>query len=127
MITAKELNPHNYPTGPIIDKNLAILLERMNELRAAWANPMIVTSGLRSDEQQAALISAGKSTARVSKHLSGNACDVADSDGKLGAWCLANEQTLKAIGLWCEHPSATKGWVHFQTMPPMSGKRFFMP
>jgi uncharacterized protein YcbK (DUF882 family) len=127
MITAKELNPHKYPTNPVIDKNLATLLERMNELRAIYAKPMIITSGLRSDEKQQELIKQGKSTARVSKHLSGNACDVADKDGSLGKWILENEEILVRIGLWCEHPSATNGWVHFQTMPPMSGKRFFMP
>jgi hypothetical protein len=127
MISLKELNPHNYPTNPVIDKNLALLLERMNELRAIWGKPMIITSGLRSEEQQLELIKAGKSTARVSKHLSGNACDCLDKDGSLGKWCLENETVLKTIGLWCEHPSATKGWVHFQVMPPMSGKRFFLP
>jgi hypothetical protein len=127
MIVLKELNRHNYPTNPVIDKNLALLLERMNELRAIWGKPMIVTSGLRSEEQQIELIKAGKSTARVSKHLSGNACDIKDFDGNLGKWCLENETVLKTIGLWCEHPSASLGWVHFQIIPPMSGKRFFLP
>lgn len=127
MITLKELNPHGYPTNSVIDKNLALLLERMNELRAIWAKPMIITSGLRSDAQQAELIAQGKSTARVSKHLSGNACDVLDKDGELDKWCLANEAVLARIGLWCEHPDATPGWTHFQILPPMSGKRFFMP
>jgi uncharacterized protein YcbK (DUF882 family) len=127
MIVLKELNPHNYPTTPVIDKNLGILLERMNELRAIWAKPMIVTSGLRSDAQQAELIAQGKSTARVSKHLSGSACDIGDKDGSLAKWCLENEAVLTRIGLWCEHPDYTKGWMHFQSVPPMSGKRFYMP
>jgi hypothetical protein len=127
MITAKELNPHNYPTGPVLEKNLAILLERMNELRAIWAKPMIITSGLRSEEQQAQLIKQGKSTARVSLHMAGAAADCLDKDGSLGKWCLENEATLAKIGLWCEHPSATHGWLHCQIMPPKSGKRFFIP
>lgn len=127
MISLKELNPRGYPTTPIIDKNLALLHQRMNELRAIWAKPMIITSGLRSEEQQQQLIKDGKSTARVSKHLSGNACDVLDKDGSLGKFCLENEAVLSRIGLWCEHPDHTKGWVHFQVMPPMSGKRFFIP
>ena len=127
MIVLKELNPRGLPTSPIIDKNLQLLLERMNELRAIWAKPMIVTSGLRSEEHQLELIKSGKSTARVSKHLSGNACDILDKDGSLGRWCLENQAVLERIGLWCEHPNHTVGWVHFQTMPPMSGKRFFIP
>jgi uncharacterized protein YcbK (DUF882 family) len=127
MISLKELNPHNYPTNPVIDKNLALLLERMNELRAIWGKPMIVTSGLRSEAQQAELIAQGKTKARVSLHLSGAACDIADKNGELGKWALENEVTLQRIGIWCEHPSASLGWLHCQVFPPKSGKRFFLP
>lgn len=127
MITAKELNPHGYPTSDVIKKNLALLLQRMNEIRAIWAKPMIVTSGLRSDEQQAGLIKAGKSKAWASLHLAGAACDILDKDGSLGKWCLANEDVLKRIGLWMEHPDHTPGWCHFQIMPPGSGRRFYIP
>lgn len=127
MIVLKELNRHGFPTNPAIDKNLAILLQRMNELRAIWAKPMIVTSGLRSDAKQMELIKAGKSKAIASRHLAGAACDILDKDGSLGKWCLDNEDVLRRIGLWCEHPDYTPGWVHFQIMPPMSQKRFFIP
>jgi hypothetical protein len=123
----KELNRHGYPTNPTIEDNLRILHQRMNELRQAWAKPMIITSGLRSDEKQAALIAQGKSKAVGSKHLAGAACDVLDKDGSLGAWCLENPDILRRIGLWCEHPEYTPGWVHFQIMAPKSGNRFFIP
>ena len=127
MITKKELNPHNYPMPPVVEKNFNTLHERMNELRQAWGKPMIVTSGLRSDEKQAELIAQGKSRAVHSKHLAGAACDILDRDGELAEWCLANEDVLRRIGLWCEHPDYTKGWVHFQIMAPKSGRRFFIP
>jgi uncharacterized protein YcbK (DUF882 family) len=127
MITLKELNPHNYPTNQFIDKNLAILLERMNELRDAYGKPMIVTSGLRSDEQQASLIAQGKSSARNSKHLAGAACDILDEHGELKQWVLNNVKILDKIGLWCEDFAHTPTWCHFQMMPPGSGKRFFTP
>jgi hypothetical protein len=127
MISMKELNPHGYPTNPAIDKNLAILHQRMNELRVIWAKPMIVTSGLRSDEQQMALIKEGKSKAIASKHLAGMACDIYDPEKELAKWCLANEDILRRIGLWCEHPDYTPRWMHFQVTPPKSGKRFFIP
>lgn len=126
-ISMKELNPKGYPTSPVIDANLKILHERMNELRQIWAKPMIITSGLRSDEQQMELIKAGKSKAIASKHLAGMACDVYDPDKELAKWCLANEDILRRIGLWCEHPDYTRNWVHFQSTPPKSGKRFFIP
>ncbi len=127
MITMKELNRHGFSTNDVIERNLGILLERMNEVRAAWAKPMIVTSGLRDDAKQAELIAQGKTRAKLSKHLSGNACDILDRDGSLAKWCLHNEALLERIGLWCEDPEFTKGWVHFQIMPPRSGKRFFIP
>lgn len=127
MISMKELNPHGYPVNDVIEKNLKILHERMNELREAYGKPMVVTSGLRSDEKQAELIAQGKSKATASKHLAGAACDILDRNGKLGVWCLNNEDVLRRIGLWCEHPDYTKGWVHFQIMAPKSGKRFFIP
>lgn len=127
MISMKELNRHGYDTNPTIDANLKILHERMNEIRQAWGKPMIVTSGLRSDEKQALLIAQGKSKATASKHLAGAACDIADPTGELGEWCLNNEDILRRVGLWCEHPEYTTGWVHFQIMAPRSGKRFFIP
>jgi hypothetical protein len=123
----KELNRHGYATNDVIDKNLVVLHQRMNELRQAWGKPMIVTSGLRSDEKQAELIAQGKTKATASKHLAGAACDIADPTGELGEWCLNNEDILRRIGLWCEHPEYTPGWVHFQIMAPRSGKRFFIP
>lgn len=127
MITMKELNPHDLPTPGPIAKNLQTLFERMNELRKIWGKPMIVTSGLRSDAKQMELIKQGKSKAIASLHLAGAACDILDKDGSLAKWCLENEAVLARIGLWCEHPDYTKGWMHFGIMPPRSGKRFFIP
>lgn len=127
MITKRELNPKDLEMGPAVAKNFEILFERMNEVRQAYGKPMIVTSGLRSDAKQAELIAQGKSRAVHSKHLAGAACDILDVDGELAKWCLANEDVLRRIGLWCEHPDYTKGWVHFQIMAPKSGKRFFIP
>ena len=127
MITMKELNPDNLPLEGAVERNIKTLFERMNELRAIWGKPMIVTSGLRSDEKQKALIAEGKSQARLSRHLFGAACDIFDPNKELGRWCLENESVLVKIGLWCEHPDHTRNWVHFQIIPPMSGKRFFIP
>lgn len=126
-ISMKELNRHGYPTTPAIDANLKILHERMNELRQAYGKPMVITSGLRSDQKQMELIKQGKSKAIASLHLAGAACDVLDKDGKLAKWCIENEAVLARIGLWCEHPDYTKGWLHAQIKPPKSGKRFFIP
>jgi LAS superfamily LD-carboxypeptidase LdcB len=127
MISLLELNSHGYPTSKEIDKNLATLLERLNRVREAYGIPMTVTSGLRSDAQQAALIAGGKSNAPKSHHLTGEAADILDHSGKLKAWVEANLGLIEEIGLWMEDFAHTPSWCHFQIVPPHSGKRFFIP
>ncbi len=58
-------------------------------------------------------------------HLTGQAIDVWDADGKLKAWIKENLGALERAGLWCEHFDDTPDWVHFQSVPPKSGRRFF--
>lgn len=63
-----------------------------------------------------------------SKHLTAQAVDIYDPDGDLDEWCLVSADShLAVIGLWLEHPSATKGWCHVQTVPPRSKRRVFYP
>ena len=112
--------------------NLQELLIRINKVRKLWANPMIVTSGLRSMGDHLRIyknkgITDTKKIPMRSKHLYGQAVDISDPKQKLQAWCKANEAALVEIGMWMEDFSATSNWVHFQIVPPGSGKRFFMP
>jgi len=62
-----------------------------------------------------------------SAHKVGMAVDLYDPNGKIDAWLLANEKLLDHFGLWFEHPDDTKGWSHFSTRKPKSGKIFFHP
>ena len=57
------------------------------------------------------------------------AIDLYDPDGDLDEWLLsdAGQRAMADLGLWHEHPSATKGWAHLQTKPPRSGRRTFYP
>jgi len=127
MIALKELNPRDYPTNPEIDANLLILLEKLNKIRVVWGKPMTITSGLRNQAQQDALISIGKSTASKSKHLYGQAADISDPNGDLKAFIMANISLIEEIGLWCEDFDHTPTWIHFQIVSPKSSKRFFIP
>lgn len=128
-----ELNPKGFEVTADVRVNLEVLLARMNEIRGVWGKPMLVTSGLRSLADHKRIYAEiakrnGNAVIRVpmgSRHLSGQACDVADRDGSLMAWCRANVPVLERVGLWCE--DGTVGWVHFQIVPPGSGKRFFKP
>ena len=113
MINAQELNPHEYSTTEEIQNNLDILLDKMNKVRVAYNVPMIVTSGLRSLEDQMRI----NPSATKSKHLYGQACDIQDLDGTLKQWCLDNDELLRAIGVWMESFASTSTWVHFQIVP----------
>jgi hypothetical protein len=125
MISLAELNKHSCPTTPEIDANLNTLLSRLNAIREAFGKPMIVTSGLRDETQQNALIAQGKSNAKKSKHLIGAAADIYDASGEFYDWCQANEKLLEEVGLWCENRQGP--WQHLQIFPPASGHRWFIP
>lgn len=85
----------------------------------------IVTSGWRPP----AVNEATPGAALHSKHLSCQACDLFDPDGDLDEWLMSGggQAAMSGVGLWHEHPSATKGWAHVQTVPPRSGRRTFYP
>lgn len=59
--------------------------------------------------------------------MTGQAVDLYDPDGALDDWCLAHPERLAEAGLWQEHPAATKGWLHLQSIPPRSRNRVFYP
>jgi hypothetical protein len=40
---------------------------------------------------------------------------------------ILGQRMLEEAGLFMESPSKTPRWVHFQTVPPKSGKRIFIP
>lgn len=107
-------------------KNAAILLERINLLRTAYGKPIKVNDGIRRPQDTPS------NGSKTSWHLRGGAIDLDDDDaGTLWKWVWDNRAKLKEWGLWCEHPcwthSAGGTWMHFQIVPPKSGKRFFVP
>jgi uncharacterized protein YcbK (DUF882 family) len=114
-----------------IQTNLTELHRKVNLLRSAYGKSMIVTSGLRTKKHHLDIYARkGIFPPKVpmkSNHLFGRAVDFADGDGKLKAWVLENIKLIEEIGLYMEDFSATKTWLHVQTNPPKSGKRFFKP
>ena len=122
-----DLNPHNVKTDAEIDTNLKILLERLQTLETEYVKsgglPFHVNSGLRSLEQQMKINPA----AMHSKHLTGAAADIGDSDSKLYTCVIDNMPVVEAIGFWMEDKAHTPTWLHFQTQPPKSGHRWFIP
>jgi len=98
-------------------------LRRANRLLRRAGLARKVSSGWRPAAVNAAVPGAAKG----SKHLSCQAVDLEDRDGRLDAWCMANLAVLEELQLWLEHPDATPGWCHLQTLPPRSGRRVFYP
>jgi hypothetical protein len=111
---------------PEHQSNIMILLERINKIRSAYGKPMKVNDGYRRPQDKP------KNGATQSTHFRGAGIDIDDDDaGTLWKWVFANRKLLKEVGLWCEHPSWTHcdgmSWLHFQIVPPGSGKRFYVP
>lgn len=107
-----------------IEAHAIDLLARLNSLLAVFGEDRAVNSGWRPPEVN----SATPNAALKSKHMTGNAVDLADPEGDLDDWCSENDGSrLIQYGLWMESPAATKGWCHLQNLPPKSGKRVFFP
>lgn len=106
-----------------ISDNLDKLLIPLNQIRTAYNIPMIVNSGWRPAEINAATPGA----AAHSKHMIGLACDIKDNDSSLWAWVLNNLTLMQQLGIFMEDKRYTPGWVHFQLGAPGSGKRIFIP
>jgi uncharacterized protein YcbK (DUF882 family) len=106
-----------------ISKNLDVLCEKMNIIRAAYGKPMQVASGWRPPSVNDATSNAGKK----SKHTVGLAVDIRTTNDDLWNWCLANLQLMQDLGIYLEHRNYTPSWVHFSLGPPGSLKRIFIP
>lgn len=104
-----------------------LLIEQLNFIRIPLeiykSSGTIITSGWRPPTINENIPTA----APRSKHITGQACDIYDPEGDIDEWLMANLPVLESIGLWMEHPLATKTWTHLQTVPPKSGKRVFFP
>lgn len=118
--------------SPTVRGNAAVLLNLVNGLLerfpgvlATHPNGTHVSSGWRPPSVNGATPGAAPN----SKHMTGQAIDIYDPDESLDNWLVSMEgqAALKEIGLWMEHPSATKGWSHIQSLPPKSRNRVFFP
>ena len=123
MITRDEILMGREKQSPLNkdqEDNLSKLLIAVNIFRKAYGKPMIVTSGYRPSAINAAIGGAKKSS-----HMSCQAVDFKDTDGKLAKWCLENIKVLEDARLYMEDPESTKGWVHLQIRPTRN--RVFKP
>lgn len=119
--------------NPAIESNALTLLALVNKLLEYCpvaldlhpVNKSYVSSGWRPPTVNANTPNA----ATKSKHMTGQAIDLYDPEGDLDNWLMSQDgqRKLVELGLWMEHPSATKGWSHLQSIPPNSKNRVFYP
>jgi len=119
-----------------LEKNASLMVELANKLvlLAQGARIYLPTHPrtgtiISSGWRPASVNAATPNAAPNSKHMTGQAIDLYDPDGDLDEWLLTadGQKTMADLGLWHEHPSATKGWAHVQSLPPRSGRRTFYP
>lgn len=126
---------HTAARSPEIERNAALTVELVNKLLAIAHVHGVDTpldprtgSNLTSGWRPAAYNATVPGAAVRSKHISAQAADLYDPEGDLDDWLIADYHHVMAdLGLWLEHPAATKGWCHVQTAPPNSKKRVFYP
>ena len=115
--------------------HVAELLGRVN-LLLSWAYAEHVRPALdahtgthvASGWRPKAINDATSNAATASKHLTGEGIDLRDNGTRdLAQWCLKNEDALAEIGLWMERPQWTPSWVHLQSVPPKSHRRYYVP
>jgi len=106
-----------------VEFNARELLLRVNTLLASLGLKTTVNSGWRPPAYNATIPNAAPN----SKHMTGQAIDLADPEGELDDVLFKDPTNLINHELWMEHPLATKGWCHLQSIPPRSGNRIFFP
>lgn len=126
----------------IVRANADELLRRGNAILAAVADRVdddcVLAPRLNSGWRSASYNQVTQGAAVYSRHITGEAFDVRDPEGIIDSVLFEDWQKCKAegreeycllakYGLYMEHPLATKGWCHLQTVPPRSGNRVFFP
>jgi hypothetical protein len=109
-----------YPLNKDQEANLAVLLDRINKVRAKYGKPMLVSSGYRP----AAINAKVAGAAKMSSHTLCMAVDIRDLNGEVRNWVLSNLDFLQSVGLWIEDFRWTPTWCHFQIRP--ASKRIFL-
>lgn len=123
-ILSEEQKNNAYETVKRVNTLLVVLEQNGIALEINPATKTYLTSGWRPAEYNAKV----QGAALRSKHISCQAADLFDPEGEIDSFLMDNTNTvLKDTGLFMEHPSATKGWCHVQTVPPRSGRLIFYP
>lgn len=103
-----------------VQENGKDLLIKLNQFRTEYGSPMYVTSGYRRPEDNSAA-----NGSKRSAHMSLQACDFKDEDGKLFEFIKNDPSILERCDLYMEDPRWTPNWIHLQNRA--AGRRIFLP
>lgn len=106
-----------------LQKNVTVMVIRLNWLGKFYSKPVKATSFLRSLEAQKKI----NPKALNSCHLYGRAVDISDPKGEFKLWIMDNLDKIIEAGFWVEDFNSTPTWVHLQDCIVASGNRFFKP
>lgn len=137
----EQINPHGFPADTNQMMNMETTAFKVSRMEKAYGHPFTATSGLRSMADHLRIYKEKAAKAGVpfdqskvplkSKHLFGEAVDVADLNGSIAQWAEDNDALMREIGVWFEARPATPGWLHIQIVPYASFKPgkslWFMP
>jgi len=132
---------HGTPDDDRLRANAAEWVRRANLLLKAAARDgispgidQVSKNHVASGYRPAGVNAATSNAAKRSTHLTCEGGDVQDRpDRQLAVWCARNQDKMAEVGLWMEDPRWTGGrtntdpWCHWQTKPPGSGKRIYVP
>lgn len=122
VIYARELTP-------AIRTNAARTIAAVNAVLGVFAKDTgIILTQVSSGWRPACVNCRTANSAKNSLHMTAEACDMRDTPTRdFARWCCKNSEVLERAGLWLERFEWTPTWVHLQTRPPASGRRFYIP
>ena len=120
-----EVKANAEKTVQLVNSLLAVMEAEGMKFEAHPVSQSLVSSGWRPPQINRQV----KGAAPKSKHMTGEAVDLYDPEGEIDNFLMSGHglRVLSSLGLYIEHPSATKSWSHIQIVPPRSGARVFYP
>jgi hypothetical protein len=120
-----EIGANAATTVKLVNSLLAVMEAEGMKLEAHPVSQSLITSGWRPPQINRQV----KNAAPKSKHMTGEAVDLYDPEGDIDNFLMSGQgqRVLASLGLYIEHPSATKSWSHIQIVPPRSQQRVFFP
>jgi hypothetical protein len=120
-----EVKANSEKTVKLVNSLLAVMEAEGMTFEAHPVSQSLVSSGWRPPQINRQV----KGAAPKSKHMTGEAVDLYDPEGDIDNFLMSGQgqRVLASLGLYIEHPSATKSWSHIQIVPPRSQQRVFYP